>query len=107
MEIVYIHQPLFERPEPYEWIEGHSDYIEWDPKSTWYYQNVVVLEGKSKQQKVRNDRENLVWVDETEKVFEIFEEKKKQEENENDDRNDNDSLEIETGRPVKRNRREN
>lgn len=112
MEIVYIHQPLFERPEPYEWIEGHSDFIEWDPKSTWYYQNVVVLEGKSKQQKVRKDRENLVWVDETEKVFEIFEEKKRQEEGENengnDDRNDeDDSLETETGRPFKRNRREN
>ena len=108
MEIVYIHQPLFERPEPYEWIEGHSDFIEWDPKSTWYYQNVVVLEGKSKQQNMNKDRENLVWVDETEKVFEIFEEKKRQEEeNGNDDRNDDDSLEIETGRPIKRNRREN
>jgi len=106
MEIVYIHQPLFERPEPYEWIEGHSDFIEWDPKSTWYYQNVVVLEGKSKQQNMNKDRENLVWVDETEKVFELFEEKKNNEK-EGDDRDNDDSLEVETGRPIKRNRRKN
>lgn len=32
---------LYEKPEPLEWIEGHSDYVEWDPKSTWFYQNVI------------------------------------------------------------------
>ena len=40
MEIVYIHEPLFEKKE--EWIEGHTDYVEFDPKSTWYFKNVVV-----------------------------------------------------------------
>lgn len=32
---------LYEKPEPFEWIEGHSDYIEFDPKTTWYYKNVI------------------------------------------------------------------
>ena len=40
MEIVYIDEPLFEKRG--EWIEGHSDYVEFDPKSTWYFKNVVV-----------------------------------------------------------------
>ena len=39
MEIVYIYESLFE-PKG-EWIEGHSDYIEFDPKTTWYFQNIV------------------------------------------------------------------
>lgn len=34
-------QCLYEKPEPFEWIEGHSDYVEFDPKTTWYYKNVV------------------------------------------------------------------
>lgn len=39
MEIVYINEPLFEPKS--EWIEGHTDYIEFDPKTTWYFQNIV------------------------------------------------------------------
>ena len=44
MEIVYIHEPLFEKKE--EWIEGHTDYVEFDPKTTWYFKNVVVQDLK-------------------------------------------------------------
>lgn len=75
MEIIYIEHPLFEKPEPFEWIEGHSDYIEFDPKTTWYYQNVV----KVKKQ-IPDDASTLtnnsecVFVDETEKVIEKMEE---------------------------------
>lgn len=80
MEIVYINQPLFERPEPYEWIEGHSDYVEWDPTSTWYYQNKVL---PTMQQiaisnvqvpitPVSPTTSELVFVDETPKVVEYY-----------------------------------
>ena len=43
--MVYVNignQCLYEKPKPFEWIEGHSDYVEFDPKSTWFYQNVVL-----------------------------------------------------------------
>ena len=43
--MVYINigkRSLFEKPEPFEWIEGHTNYIEFDPKTTWYYRNVIL-----------------------------------------------------------------
>ena len=24
-----------------DWIEGHNDYVEFDPKTTWYFKNIV------------------------------------------------------------------
>lgn len=49
MEMVVINRPLYEKPEPYEWIEGHSDYIEFDPKTTWYYQNVYLKQEEERE----------------------------------------------------------
>lgn len=45
MEIIYIHDTNLSTPKK-EWIEGHSDYIEFDPKDTWYYKNVVCKKDK-------------------------------------------------------------
>lgn len=42
--MVYVNigkQNLYEKPEPFEWIEGHSDYVEFDPKTTWFYKTVI------------------------------------------------------------------
>jgi hypothetical protein len=39
MEIVYINESLFEPKD--EWIENHTDYIEFDPTQTWFYQNII------------------------------------------------------------------
>jgi len=75
MEIVYIDHPLYEKPEPFEWIEGHSDYIEFDPKSTWYYQNVVNNKKPTPDDaSTLNNNSECVFVDETEKVIEKMEE---------------------------------
>ena len=78
MEIVYLDRPLFENPG--EWIEGHSDYVEFDPKSTWYYKNVVAKEqaiastSEEEQQPSPPAPSNeIVWIDETEKVVEYYE----------------------------------
>ena len=40
--IIRLNRPLYEKPDPVEWIEGHSDYVEFDTKNTWYYQNVIL-----------------------------------------------------------------
>ena len=40
--VVRLNRPLYEKPDPVEWIEGHSDYVEFDTKNTWYYQNVIL-----------------------------------------------------------------
>lgn len=75
MEIVYINQPLYEKPEPFEWIEGHSDYVEFDPKSTWYYQNVVKVKKQTPDNaSTLTNNSECVFVDETEKVIEKMEE---------------------------------
>lgn len=39
MIIVKLTRPLLE-PQP-DWIEGHNDYVEFDPKTTWYFKNIV------------------------------------------------------------------
>lgn len=41
MIIIKISHCLYEKPEPIEWIEGHTDYIEFDPTQTWFYQNII------------------------------------------------------------------
>ena len=75
MEIVYIEKPLYEKPEPFEWIEGHSDYIEFDPKTTWYYQNVVKVKKTTPDNaSTLTNNSECVFVDETEKVIEKMEE---------------------------------
>ncbi len=75
MEIFYVHQPLYQRPEPFEWIEGHSDYVEFDPKTTWYYQNVVCKKETIPENASRlTNNSECIFVDETEKVIEKMEE---------------------------------
>lgn len=37
-------KPLCEKTP--DWIEGHNDYVEFDPKDTWYYKNVVCKKDK-------------------------------------------------------------
>lgn len=108
MDIIYIHQPLFEKPTPFEWIEGHSDYIEWDPKSTWYYQNVFSKKDNN------NEQVNYEFVDETAKVIEEFDEneplnqRKKRIEIEQENGIALTTTEVTTaGRPIKRIRTEN
>ena len=59
--MVYVNignKKLYEKPEPFEWVEGHSDYIEWDPKTTWYYQNVIKPMEQQQQQQIE-EREEL------------------------------------------------
>lgn len=123
MDIVYINKPLFEKPNPYEWIEGHSDYVEWDPKSTWYYQNVISPKTEtetetetetSSKKEVNEGCLDYEFIDETAKVIDKF--------NENEPLNQRKKrIEIEqetgislttteettAGRPVKRIRTEN
>lgn len=53
-------QKLYEKPEPFEWIEGHSDYVEWDPKSTWFYQNVVLFRERGYTEDVIRDKINIL-----------------------------------------------
>ena len=63
--MVYVNigdRSLFEKPEPYEWIEGHSDYRRFDPKTTWYYKNVVLKEAQKKQDYIDNN--NRLFVNE-------------------------------------------
>lgn len=43
MEIVYIHNKSLAEPSN-DWVEGHNDYIEFDPKTTWYYKNYIKKE---------------------------------------------------------------
>lgn len=75
MEIVYINQPLYEKPEPLEWIEGHSDYVEFDPKSTWYYQNVINSKKPTPDNSsILTNNSECIFVDETERVIEKMEE---------------------------------
>lgn len=58
--MVYVNignKKLYEKPEPLEWIEGHCDYIEWDPKTTWYYQNVIQPMEQQEQQEIEQREE--------------------------------------------------
>jgi len=119
MDIIYIHQPLFEKPTPFEWIEGHSDFVEWDPKSTWYYKNVVCNTEKRDNEDQEKDKENQTqinyeFVDETAKVIEEFNEmeplnqRKKRKEIENElGVSLTTTMETTAGRPIKRTRTEN
>lgn len=119
MEIVYLNRPLFEKPEPFEWIEGHSDYIKWDPKNTWYYKNKInpiqpPLNTTITNNNINNNNNFYTFIDETEKVIEQAEEIEPLNE-----RKRRLEIEIETGvattsttettagRPIKRNRNQN
>lgn len=117
MDIVYIDRPLFEKPTPFEWIEGHSDYIEWDPKSTWYYQNVFSQKNSEKEEVV-NEKEqeqmNYEFVDETAKVIDEFDENEPLNQRKQRIEIENESgvsltttMETTAGRPIKRIRTEN
>ena len=59
--IVNLTRPLYEKPDPNEWLEGHSDYVEFDTKETWYYQNVYLpnLLKKNKEKEDEEDEEPL------------------------------------------------
>lgn len=116
MDIIYIDRPLFEKPVPFEWIEGHSDFIEWDPKSTWYYQHVVCKDQEKDKEKESQIQchVNYEFVDETAKVIEEFDEnepldqRKKRKEIENESGVSlTTTMETTAGRPVKRTRTEN
>lgn len=39
MEIVYLTEPLMKKQD--DWIEGHNDYIEFNPRDTWFYKHVI------------------------------------------------------------------
>lgn len=114
MDIIYIHQPLFEKPTPFEWIEGHSDYVEWDPKSTWYYQNVF---SKTEKESKRSEESTVLdyeFVDETAKVIEEFDENEPLQQRKKRIEIEQESgialtttTETTAGRPIKRVRTEN
>lgn len=60
MFIIHLNnRPLYEKPE--DWIEGHNDYVEFDPKSTWWYQNKVKpqLENIKPQEESDDDYDEL------------------------------------------------
>ena len=85
-------KPLFEKTP--DWIEGHNDYIEFDPKSTWYYQNVISKSKKEKSviervEELREEADDLEPLSERKRKF--------------DQKTD---FEIEKGRPTSRIRRE-
>lgn len=133
MEIVYINKPLFE-PQG-EWIEGHSDYIEFDPKTTWYFKNIVCQEitcnkcggidylwkdtnqpgqyEKELQQwkcyfcntKQTNQNKRIEFIDETEKIIENYKEQEDELEPLSE-RKKRLEFENEKGRPSKRIRTE-
>lgn len=132
--MVYVNigsQCLYERPEPFEWIEGHSDYIEFDPKSTWYYQNIVLPQERSgfkdpsppstimpsdnesnkenipptnqpPQPPIGVKQKDIIWIDETDDVIDRIEEIEPLA-----DRQKRIHLENEKGRPNKRARGKN
>lgn len=120
MDIVYIDKPLFEKPTPFEWIEGHSDYIEWDPKSTWYYQNIITNNEGNNGDNGDNANANAIpttnyeFVDETAKVIEEVNENEPLSQRKKRIEIENDSgvaltttMETTAGRPIKRIRTEN
>lgn len=113
MDIIYINRPLFEKPAPFEWIEGHSDYIEWDPKSTWYYQNVF-FKTEEETKKSESSALDYEFVDETAKVIEEFDESEPLHQRKKRIEIEQDSgialtttTETTAGRPIKRVRTEN
>ena len=92
-------KPLFE-PSP-DWIEGRNDYVEFDPKSTWYYQNVISKKNEEKEDNINNNdnTSNKDENDDPEDLEPLIERKRKL-----DQITD---FEIEKGRLVTRTRREN
>lgn len=122
-------RPLFEKPDR-RCLGGFINYVEYDPKTCWYYKNVVSknnVDGDSESVPNENEK-NYIWIDETQKVLEKMEdieplsirkEKLKilSENKVNDDNNDNKEDDVindliqnmkVTGRPInKRIRTEN
>ena len=93
-------KPLFESSP--DWIEGRNDYVEFDPKSTWYYQNVISKkkEEKEKENINNNDNTNNKDEDDDPEDLEPLTERKRKLDQITD-------FEIEKGRLVTRTRREN
>lgn len=93
MDVIYLedHQDLkyFEGQALPEWIEGHTDYVIFDPKQTWYYQNVIAKEEEKKEESL---------------LIEEFEDELDDQEPLSDRKR---RLEDEKGRPSKSIRREN
>ena len=57
--MIYVNIKDISLAEPHpDWIEGHNDYIEFDPKTTWYYQNIVKPKEQENQNKKSNKRKN-------------------------------------------------
>ena len=50
---------LYEKPNPPEWIEGHSDYVEYDSHQCWYYQNVVLPKLEEERKEAEEEEEPL------------------------------------------------
>ncbi len=62
--MVYVNignRSLFEKPDRRS-IGGFSKYIEFDPKSTWYYKNIVLKEAEKKQNYINNN--NRIFIQE-------------------------------------------
>ena len=105
--------PLSE-PHP-DWIEGHNDYYEFDPKTTWYYKNIVnkpKTNNKNKKdkgkapireplQEIDLNSESVSSVSSSDPIEELepLSERKRRIDKENE-------YEIEKGRPTSRIRRE-
>lgn len=98
MEIVYIHDTSLAEPHD-DWIDGHNDYIEFDPKSTWYYQNIIQRQRQETElfeisDTINNDDDD----DDEDELIPLNERKRKLKEK--------DEFEIEKGRPTRRIRNE-
>ena len=86
-------KPLFE-PTP-DWIEGHNDYVEFDPKSTWYYQNVISKKEQQQPPKEKSVMERVEELREEADDLEPLSERKRKLDQKTD-------FEIEKGRLVTR-----
>ena len=99
MEIIYLKNSLFE--DPGEWIEGHSDVIEFDPKSTWYYQNIV-------RPKEEEERDELEPLDQRKRRLSCQNEEEVRQEAEtiiNEIQLSKERFEKDQGRPIKKSRK--
>ena len=99
MEIIYIHDTNLSIPKD-DWIEGHNDYIEFDPKQTWYYQNVVQKQKQETESIEISDTSLEKEEEEEEEELEPLNERKRK-------LKEKEEFEIEKGRPTRRTRTKN
>ena len=94
--VVELTKPLYEPPNPSEWIEGHSDYVEYDTKETCYYKNIYLpnlLKKEEEYKKKKEQKENEEEDDATENLEEsAAEEEEEEEEDENEDKEEEEPL---------------